>query len=120
MSHEAVQAGLCDFLSLLQNTSTFIGMAGYWIVRVEVTDPAAFAEYLKAVPEVLKKFGGRHIIRGGKTTTLEGSAESRRIVVIEFPSLEKAEECYRSPEYQRVRKLRANAATGEIVAVEGY
>ena len=94
-------------------------MAAYWMVRVEVTDREAFAEYAQVVPEVLKKFGGRYVVRGGKTVTLEGPEESRRVVVIEFPSLEKAEECYRSHEYQSAKRLRAGAAVGEIIAVEG-
>jgi uncharacterized protein (DUF1330 family) len=96
-----------------------MAMAAYWIVRAEITDRDRFAEYLKAVPEVLKKFGGRHLVRGGKAVSLEGSVESRRLVIIEFPSMERAEECYRSAEYQRVRRLRADAATGEIIAIEG-
>jgi uncharacterized protein (DUF1330 family) len=95
------------------------GMPAYWMVRVEVKDPVRFAEYIKATPALLKAFGARYVVRAGRTVSLEGPEENRRIVVIEFPSLEKAEEFYHSPEYQRVRQLRVGAAVGEIVAVEG-
>ncbi len=94
-------------------------MSAYWIVRVEVTDWDRFAEYVKQTPQLLAKYGARHLIRGGETVSLEGPQETRRIVVIEFPSLELAEECYRSPEYQQLRQLRIGAATGEIIAVAG-
>lgn len=94
-------------------------MPAYWIVRVEVTDQGKFAEYIKAMPGLLKDFGAKYRVRAGKAVSLEGPAEPRRIVVIEFPSLEAAEAFYRSPQYQRVRQLRVGAAVGEIVAVEG-
>jgi uncharacterized protein (DUF1330 family) len=51
--------------------------------------------------------------------TLEGQEENRRIVIIEFPSRERAQAFYRSPEYLKARKLRENAATGEMVLVDG-
>ena len=94
-------------------------MPGYWIVRVEVSDADRFAEYVKQTPQLFAKYGARYLVRGGKTVSLEGPQETRRIVVIEFPSLELAEECYRSPEYQELRQLRVGAATGEIIAVAG-
>jgi uncharacterized protein (DUF1330 family) len=50
---------------------------------------------------------------------LEGPDETRRIIIIEFPSVEYAQKFYNSPEYTEVKKLRASAAEGEITIVEG-
>jgi uncharacterized protein (DUF1330 family) len=94
-------------------------MPAYWIVRVDVKDREQFAEYAKKTPEFFARYGARYLVRGGQTESLEGPDESRRIVVIEFPSLEAAEQCYRSAEYQEIRQLRVGAAVGEIIAVEG-
>ena len=94
-------------------------MPAYWIVRVEVTDAEQFAEYTKRTPAYFASYGARYLVRGGRTAALEGPPESRRIVVIEFPSLEIAEACYRSPEYREIRELRAGAAVVEIIVVEG-
>ena len=58
-------------------------------------------------------------MRGGPVETLEGTKEKRRIVIIEFPSRERAQAFYHCPEYLRARKLRENAATGEMVLVDG-
>ena len=50
---------------------------------------------------------------------LEGPPETRRVVIIEFPSLDKAKEFFQSEEYSRVKKLREGAATGQFIAIEG-
>lgn len=94
-------------------------MAAYLVVRVNVTDQNKFREYLKATPAIITKHEGRYIARGGEMVTLEGPPETRRIVIIEFPSLEKARQFYDSSEYQDARRLREGAAVGEIIVVEG-
>lgn len=94
-------------------------MAAYILARIEVTDWDRYGEYMKRTPGVIAKFGGKFIVRGGEMATLEGPEETRRLAVIEFPSLEKAKEFYHSQEYQEVRKHREGAATVHIVAIDG-
>jgi uncharacterized protein (DUF1330 family) len=94
-------------------------MAAYIIARVEVTDWERYREYTKATPDVIARYGGKFVIRGGEIVALEGEPENRRLVVIEFPTLERAQEFYHSPEYTRVKALRAGAAVGQFLAVEG-
>ena len=94
-------------------------MAGYVIARVEVTDRERYKEYLKLTPATIAKFGGRFVARAGETVSLEGSEETRRVVILEFPSLEQAKQWYRSDDYQTVRKVRAGAAEADFLAIEG-
>jgi uncharacterized protein (DUF1330 family) len=94
-------------------------MPAYIIARVEVTDWTKYREYTKATPEVIARFGGKFIVRGGNIVALEGEPETRRLVLIEFPSLEQAQAFYYSAEYGEVKKLRAGAAIGQFLAVEG-
>lgn len=94
-------------------------MPGYIIARVEVTDPDQYRKYTARTPEVIARYGGRFIVRGGAVKSLEGPEEARRVVVIEFPSFERALEFYRSPEYSEAKKLRLGAAEGEFIVVEG-
>ena len=94
-------------------------MPAYLIARVEVTDWTRYREYTKATPGAIARHGGKFIVRGGDITCLEGEAESRRLVILEFPSLEKAEAFWHSPEYGRAKALRAGAATGQFLLVEG-
>jgi uncharacterized protein (DUF1330 family) len=92
---------------------------GYIVVQADVTDPTRYAEYAKLTPDIVAKYGGRFLARAGRTVTLEGPAARNRVVVIEFPSFEAAEQFYRSPEYTAARKLREGAASAQFVAVEG-
>lgn len=94
-------------------------MAAYLIGRIEIKDPEQYKKYIAVTPGVISKFGGKFIARGGETITLEGPAEQRRVVLVEFPSLEKAREFYSSAEYSEAMKLRQNAADVSLVVVEG-
>ena len=94
-------------------------MAAYVIGEVDVMDPAAYEEYRKQVGAVVTKYGGRFIARGGKVEALEGGWSPKRLVLLEFPSMEQALKWYRSPEYAPLIKLRQKASRGRLVAIEG-
>lgn len=95
-------------------------MAPYIIARVNVTDSARYAEYMKITPGVISRFGGKFIARGGETETMEGDKESSRVVLIEFPDLAAARAFYHSEEYKQTKVLREGAATAQFVAIEGW
>jgi uncharacterized protein (DUF1330 family) len=92
---------------------------GYIIVRVDVSDPGAYARYAAATPEAMKKYGAKPLVRGGRCESLEGTARSRN-VVMEFDSYDQARAYYHSPEYQAARQHRIGAAEGEFLLVEGF
>ena len=94
-------------------------MAAYLIVDVEVTNPADFEEYRQGVPATLDRYGGQYIVRGGRTETLEGSWEPKRIVVLEFPDRAAAKAWWSSPEYAELKALRQSSARTELVLVDG-
>jgi len=94
-------------------------MAAYLIGEIEVTDPATYEDYRKQVASTVTKYGGRFVVRGGKIQTLEGGWSPKRIVVLEFPSLEQAQKWYRSSEYAPLIALRQRASRGKLILVEG-
>ena len=91
----------------------------YVLVQVEVSNPQQYGEYTKLSPGIIEKFGGHFLARGGRSTTLEGPPAPGRVVVIEFPSFERAQAFYNSPEYVAARKVREGAAKAQFVLVEG-
>lgn len=93
-------------------------MAGYWIALVDVNDPEAYQDYAKRAPAAIEKFGGRVLARGGRRVGLEGAEPPGRVVIIEFDSVEQAQACYESPEYQEARRFRENAADATFMVVE--
>jgi len=94
-------------------------MAAYLIGEIDVTDPATYDDYRKQVAGTLTRYGGRFAVRGGKVESLEGGWAPKRIVVLEFPSLEQAQNWYRSPEYAPLIALRQRASRGKLILVEG-
>ena len=91
----------------------------YVLVQVDVTNPQQYGEYAKLSPGIIEKFGGRFLARGGRAVTLEGTPAAGRVVLVEFPSFERAQEFYASPEYQAAKEVRNGAATAQFVLVEG-
>ena len=91
----------------------------YLLVQSDVTKPEQYASYAKLTPAIIAQYGGRFLTRGGRSVTLEGQQAPARVVVIEFPSYETAQTFYNGPEYSAARRMRAGAATMQIVVVEG-
>ena len=95
-------------------------MPAYWVARSRITDPVEYKKYTDLVPGIIARFGGKVLARGGRYQILEGPEKFQRFVVIEFPSLEQAVACQRSPEYQEAAAFRrGGAGEVELVIVEG-
>lgn len=95
-------------------------MPGYLIANIEVTNPAGFDEYRQKVAPLIAQFGGRYLVRGGEVKNLEGALAIRRLVVLEFPSMEAAQRFYDSAEYQPLLKLRLASTKSDVVLAAGY
>lgn len=94
-------------------------MLAYLIVDLDVTDPAAFEEYRKAVPATVEQYGGKFLVRGGRLEVVEGSWRPTRVVVTEFTSLEHAKRWYDSEAYRALKALRLRTSQGNVILVEG-
>lgn len=92
---------------------------GYWIARVTVTDETAYKGYITANGPALARFGGRFLVRGGRSECPEGTAAPRNVVV-EFQDYATALACYHSPEYQAACRHRHGAAEFDMLIIEGY
>lgn len=94
-------------------------MKAYVIVDVRITDPEKYDAYKKLTPGSLVPFEGKFIVRGGETETLEGSWKPGRIVILEFPSPEKARAWWSSEGYAPAKALRQSASETDMILVEG-
>ena len=94
-------------------------MPAYLIADVEVTDPAGYAEYSRAIMGTIEAHRGRYLVRGGATEVLEGDWSPKRTIVIEFPSAAQLRAWYDSPEYEPLKALRKRTAVSRLVLVEG-
>lgn len=95
-------------------------MPAYIIVDVAIQDAAEYEEYKKLTPASIAAYGGKFIVRGTQTETLEGDWQPGRFVVLEFPSLEKAKSWWASPEYAAAKAIRQRTASTKMIVVDGY
>lgn len=94
-------------------------MPAYVIADIEVTDPIRYEEYKGLVPLSIAKYGGRYIARGGEVHVLEGAWTPNRLVILEFPSLDRARQWWASAEYARAKALRQATSAGNLVVIDG-
>ena len=92
---------------------------GYWIGRVDISDPEKYKAYIAANAAPFSEYGARFLVRAGRFENPEGSSRARN-VVIEFPSYQAALDCWSSPEYQQAIELRRPVSTIDLVIIEGY
>lgn len=92
---------------------------GYWIAHVDVTNPEGYKEYVALNGKAFSKYGGKFLVRGGKSVTKSGNVRARHVVV-EFESYEQALACYESPEYRAAEIVRNKNSDGDVVVVEGW
>ena len=88
-------------------------------VEIEILDPVGYEEYRKLAGSTVEKYGGKYIMRGGKTEVLEGDWQPKRIVVLEFESAQRAKEWLNCEEYREPRKMRHRTARTNMILVEG-
>jgi len=92
-------------------------MTAYWIARSRINDPIAYKRYTDQVPDIIAKYGGKVLARGGKYQIMEGPESFHRFVVIEFPDFESGVACFQSPEYDEAARHRRDSDAGVVETV---
>ena len=94
-------------------------MSAYLIVDIDVTDPVGYQTYRELVAPIVAAASGRFIVRGGAFEVLEGVWTPKRVVMLEFPSMEAARTWYHGDDYAEAKALRLRTAVSNVVLVEG-
>ena len=84
-----------------------------------MTDFEKYSTYASGVPQTVAAYGGQYLVRGVSGEVLEGSWDPKRLVVIEFESMERAKAWYDSPEYAVLKKIRQSASVGNLIFAGG-
>ena len=94
-------------------------MPAYVVVNVDVTNPAGDQEYVQRVEPSIEAYGGRYLVRAGRTELLEGAYVPRRIVVVEFVDAARARSWWSSSEYAAAKAIRQANAKTDMFIVDG-
>ena len=94
-------------------------MPAYVISDVEPLDRELVARYRSLAEASIAKYGGRYVVRGGSIDAVEGGWDPKHVVIVEFPSMERAREWYASPEYAEALEVRRHALKRRLIFVDG-
>lgn len=94
-------------------------MAAYAIFDVEIRDAARYGEFMAGVKPALEAAGGKYLARGGPFKVYEGDWQPRRVVILEFPSVEAFEDFYYGPIYKGLKAIRDECSSARLVTVAG-
>jgi uncharacterized protein (DUF1330 family) len=94
-------------------------MSAYAIFDVDIRDPVKYQEFMIKGAPAIAEAGGRYLVRGGRFKVYEGDWLPRRLVIIEFPSMDAAEKFYNGPVYQGLKAIRDACSSARLVFVEG-
>ena len=94
-------------------------MSAYFIIQINITNPENYKDYIVQVTPIVKKFGGKYIIRGGKSENVEGSWPFERTVVLKFPSYNMVKKWHNSEEYRPIKKIREDNSEGNAIIIDG-
>ncbi|PZX54891.1 DUF1330 domain-containing protein [Algoriphagus chordae] len=93
-------------------------MPAFVIVEIDITDPEKYNAYKALTPATVSAFGGKFVLRGNPVTVLEGEWNHERLVMLRFPTKEKAEAWYHSDAYQHAKSVRSGAAKAKFLLIE--
>jgi uncharacterized protein (DUF1330 family) len=91
----------------------------YVVVDITIRNPETYERYKALAPAGIAAYGGKYLVRGATTTALEGTWNPRRLVILEFPTADKARAWWSSPEYAEAKRLRQSCADTDMLLVEG-
>lgn len=95
-------------------------MSGFVIAEIlEVSDPAGMKQYASVAHATVEQYGGRYRALRGKMEVLEGEWHSGPLVILEFPSLQRAREWYDSREYRPLIEMRKAVSRTNFILLEG-
>lgn len=93
--------------------------AAYVIFDVNIRDPQQYGEYRQRASPTVAQYNGRYIVRGGEACNLEGEWDPKRVIILQFDTVEQAQRWYDSPEYRAARAIRERCASSNAIIVEG-
>ena len=90
----------------------------YWVVFYRsISDPQKLAAYAKLAPAATAPFGSRYLARGTAANVFEAGIKER-VVINEFPSVEKAVAAYNCPAYQEALRALGDGAVRDVRIIE--
>jgi uncharacterized protein (DUF1330 family) len=89
-------------------------------VILTISDTSWIGEYVKNVPPIMQKHGGRPVTVSGPVEVLEGDTVPSQVAVFAFPSTEALKAFMDDPDYAPWKEARKAGSTASIFAFNTY
>ena len=114
----AFLAGVALATAVIQVLHAETSPPAYVVSEADVMDDALYKAYVPTAIKALVDAGAEYIVRDGMSVSLFG-LPPKRVSIIRFESLKKAEAAFYSPAYREARKAGDESANFRIYAIEG-
>lgn len=116
----AMAAGISLGAAAVENLHAQAKRAGYVVAEINMKDQDGYMkEFLPPAVKAIEEAGGKYVVRGGKTVSLQGEAPPSRVVILRFESMDKAQAWYNSPGRKDSQAIGEKYATFRVFLVEG-
>jgi uncharacterized protein (DUF1330 family) len=92
----------------------------YMFIGIDIKDEAGMAGYVEGAPPILASYGGQILAIDNNAELLDGAYRRQRMVLLGFPSLERARTFWKSPEYQPMKELRERSSEQDCILIEAF
>ena len=115
----SVMAGVALVAAAVQALHAQAKPPAFVVGEIDVKDAAMLdKEYVPNASKAVRDGGGKYLVVGGKSVSFYGEPP-RRIAIMAFDNLEKAEAAFNSAAYKQAKAVGDKYATFRIYAVEG-
>jgi uncharacterized protein (DUF1330 family) len=94
-------------------------MPAYCLANIDIHSPEIYEDYRRHTLATIEAYGGKFVARGGAVRAVEGDWKPRRVVMLEFPSMQALETWYHSAEYQAIVGARQAGARTDLLFIDG-
>jgi uncharacterized protein (DUF1330 family) len=115
----SVMAGLATGAAAVDALHAQAKPPAYVVGEIDIKNPELFEkEYVPNASKAIRDGGGKYLVGGGKSVSFYGEPP-KRILIMAFENLEKAEAAFNSAAYKQAKVAGDKYATFRVYAVEG-
>lgn len=94
-------------------------MKAYLVLDFSISNMETFMEYVEKIPQQIERHLGKYIVRGVVPTIVEGDWTPERVVILEFPSKQNAEQFLADPDSQKLFEIRHQNTVSKLILLDG-
>ena len=92
---------------------------GYLLGQITISYKSHYKLYDSKIGNVIEKFGGRYLVKGGLRMVKEGNPSFQRDVLVEFKDIETTQRFFSSQQFKEISEFRKAGSIGFLLLLNG-